>query len=193
MGKAAMAAMAALVWGIGLAAQAAPLRLPAGKEPVAQGGSVTAVAQGALIRYRGWLLAIDGAVPEERPDIVLTSADARHAPLLQIGATQRTLPLWSAFELVKGSARLRITALPGLEALPALLLDFGESDYRIVIPAAPIERQAYPLLAQRFPGADLALLLQDGRRVMLPLGSGSAQVFGAEQAVPYRFAKVQKR
>ncbi|MCM2568472.1 MULTISPECIES: hypothetical protein [Janthinobacterium] len=192
MGKAAMAAMAALVWGIGLAAQAAPLRLPAGKEPVAQGGSVTAVAQGALIRYRGWLLAIDGAVPEERPDIVLTSADARHAPLLQIGATQRTLPLWSAFELVKGSARLRITALPGLEALPALLLDFGESDYRIVIPAAPIERQAYPLLAQRFPGADLALLLQDGRRVMLPLGSSSAQVFGAEQAVPYRFTKVKR-
>ncbi|WP_215403515.1 hypothetical protein [Janthinobacterium sp. JC611] len=190
MGK---AAMAALVWWAGMAAQAAPLRLPAGKEPVAQGGSVTAAARGALIRYRGWLLALDGAVPEERPDLLLASADAREAPQLRIGATQRGLPLWSASELVKGSTHLRITALPGPDEIPALLLDFGDGDYRIVIPAAPIERQAYPILARRFPGADLALLLQDGRRVMLPLGSGRAQVFGAEQAVPYRFAKVRKR
>ena len=184
-------AMAVLVWWACLAAQAAPLRLLAGKGPVAQGGSVTASAQGALIRYRGWLLAVDGAVSEERPDVLLTSAVAGHAPQLQTGSTQHSLSLWSAFELVKGSARLRITALPGPEA-PALLLDFGEADYRIVIPAAPIARQAYPLLAQRFPGADLALLLHDGRRVMLPLGSGRAQVFGEEQAVPYRFTKVKR-
>ena len=77
-------AMAALVWWACQAAQAAPLRLPAAKGAVAQGGSVTAAAQGALIRYRGWLLAVDGAVPEERPDIVLTSAEAHHAPLLQM-------------------------------------------------------------------------------------------------------------
>ncbi|MGK5062395.1 hypothetical protein [Janthinobacterium sp. LB3P112] len=192
MGKAVMAALAALAWWACLAAQAAPLRLPAGKGPVAQGGSVTAAAQGALIRYRGWLLAVDGAVPEERPDILLTSAQARQAPLLQIGSTQRSLPLWSAFELVKGGARLRITALPGPDELAALLLDFGDSDYRIVIPAAGIARHAYPALAQRFPGADLALPLQEGRRVMLPLGSGRAQVFGAEQAVPYRFSKVKR-
>ena len=195
MGKAVMAALAVLAWWACLAAQAAPLRLPADKGPVAQGGSVAAAAQGALIRYRGWLLAVDGTVPEEQPDLMLTSADARHAAQLRIGATQRSLPLWSAFELVKGSTRLRVTALPGPgpEDIPALLLDFGDADYRIVIPAAPFERQAYPLLAQRFPGADLALLLQDGRRVMLPLGNGRAQVFGEEQAVPYRFAKVKKR
>ncbi|TNC76794.1 hypothetical protein FHI69_10470 [Janthinobacterium lividum] len=189
MGK---TAMAALLWWACLAAQAAPLRLPAGKGSLAQGGSVTAAAQGALIRYRGWLLAVDGAVSEQRPDVVLASARADHAPQLQAGATQRSLPLWSAFELVKGAARLRITALPGPDELPALLLDFGDGDYRIVIPAAPIARQAYPLLAQRFPGADLALLLHDGRRVMLPLGSGRAQVFGEEQAVPYRFTKVKR-
>ena len=189
MGK---TAMAALLWWACLAAQAAPLRLPAGKGSLAQGGSVTAAAQGALIRYRGWLLAIDGAVSEQRPDVVLTSAQAGHAPQLQAGATQRSLPLWSAFELVKGAARLRITVLPGPDELPALLLDFGDGDYRIVIPAAPIARRAYPLLAQRFPGADLALLLHDGRRVMLPLGSGRAQVFGEEQAVPYRFTKVNR-
>lgn len=185
-------AMAALVWWACLAAQAAPLRLPAGKGPVAQGGAVTAAAQGALIRYRGWLLAVDGAVPEERPDVWLTSAQAGQAPQLQTGATLRPLPLWSAFEFVKGAARLRITALPGPDEVAALLLDFGDGDYRIVIPATPIARQAYPLLALRFPGADLALLLQEGRRVMLPLGGGRVQVFGAEQAVPYRFSKVKR-
>ena len=185
-------AMAVLLWWACLAAQAAPLCLPAGKGPLAQGGSVTAVAQGALIRYRGWLLAIDGAVSEQRPDVVLASAQADHAPQLRAGATQRSLPLWSAFELVKGSARLRITALPGPDELPAMLLDFGDGDYRIVIPAGAIARQAYPLLAQRFPGADLALLLHDGRRVMLPLGSDRTQVFGEEQAVPYRFTKVKR-
>lgn len=193
MGKAVMAAMAVLVWWACLAAQAAPLRLPAGKEPVAQGGSVTAVAQGALIRYRGWLLAVDGAVSEEQPDVLLTSANAGQAPQLRVGTMQRALPLWSAFELVKGRVRLRMTALPGPDEVPALLLDFGEADYRIVILAAAIDRLAYPALAQRFPGADLALLLQDGRRVMLPLGSGRAPVFGAEQAVPYRFAKVKRQ
>ena len=189
MGK---TAMAVLVWWMALAVQAAPLRLPAGKEPVAQGGSVTAVAQGALIRYRGWLLAVDGAVSEEMPDVLLTSAEAGQAPQLRVGATQRVLPVWSAFELVKGSTRLRITALPGPSDAPALLLDFGASDYRIVIPAAPIAGPEHAALAQRFPGADLALLLQDGRRVMLPLGGGRAQVFGEEQAVPYRFAKVKR-
>ena len=189
MGKTAMAAL--VLWA-SMAAQAAPLRLPAGKEPVVQGGSVTATAQGALIRYRGWLLAVDGAVSEERPDVLLTSAKAGQAPQLRVGAAQRVLPVWSAFELVKGSVRLRITALPGLDEVAALLLDFGDDDYRIVIPATRIAPPAYPLLAQRFPGADLALLLQDGRRVMLPLGKSRAQVFGEEQAVPYRFTKVKR-
>lgn len=185
-------AMAALVWWACQAAQAAPLRLPAAKGAVAQGGSVTAAAQGALIRYQGWLLAVDGAVSTEPADVLLGSASRGQAPRLQAGTLLRDVALWSAVELIKGNARLRITALPGPGDAPALLLDFGDGDYRLVIPAVPIERQAYPLLAQRFPGADLALLLQEGRRVMLPLGSGREQVFGEEQAVPYRFTKVKR-
>lgn len=192
------AAMAVLVWWTCLAAQTAqtaqgaPLRLPAGKDAVAEGGSVTAAAPGALIRYRGWLLAIDGAAASELPDVTLTSADSLHAPRLQAGTLLRDLPLWSSFELIKGSTRLRITALPGPGELPALLLDFGAADYRIVIAAAGVERRDYPALAQRFPGADLALLLQQGQRVMLPLGRAEKQVFGAEQAAPFRFAKVKR-
>lgn len=189
------AAVAVLVWWTCLAAQvaqAAPMRLPAGKDAVAEGGSVTAAAPGALIRYRGWLLAIDAAVASELPDVTLTSADSLHAPRMQAGALLRDLPLWSSFEFIKGSTRLRITALPGPGKLPALLLDFGDADYRIVIAAASVERRDYPALAQRFPGADLALLLQQGRRVILPLANGAVQVFGAEQAVPFRFAKVKR-
>ena len=185
-------AMAALVWWACQAAQAAPLRLPAAKGAVAQGGSVTAAAQGALIRYLGWLLAVDGAVSTEPADVLLGSAVRGQAPRLQAGTLLRDVALWSAVELIKGNARLRITALPGPGDAPALLLDFGDGDYRLVIPAVPIERQAYPLLAQRFPGADLALLLQEGRRVMLPLGSRRVPVFGEEQAVPYRFTKVKR-
>lgn len=185
-------AMAALLWLACLAAQASPLRLPAGPEPVADGGSVAATAQGALIRYRGWLLAVDGAASAAPPDVLLSSAKEGHAPRLQAGKLAREVPLWAACELVKGSVRLRITALPGPDEVPALLLDLGDGDYRIVIPAAPIARQDHAALAQRFPGADLALLLEGGRRVMLPLGNRQAQVFGAEQAVPYRFAKVKR-
>ena len=186
-------AMAVLVWWAALAAQAAPLRMPAGLAPVADGGTVTPVARGALIRYRGWLLAVDGAPSTERPDVLLSSASKSQAPRLQVGKRVRDLPVWSSFELVKGGTRLRITALPGADEAPALLLDFGASDYRIVIPATAIARQDYGALAQRFPGADLALLPQDGRRVMLPLGGAEAQVFGAEQAVPFRFAKVKRQ
>ncbi len=188
-------AMAALVWWACLAAQAAqaaPLRLPAGPGPVADGGSVTAAAPGALIRYRGWLLAVDGAASVAPPDVLLSSAREGQAARLQAGKLAREVPLWAACELVKGNVRLRITALPGLDEGPVLLLDFGDGDYRIVILAAPIARQEHAALAQRFPGADLALLLEGGRRVMLPLGNRHAQVFGAEQAVPYRFAKVKR-
>ena len=192
MGRMAMAVLAGWLAVVAQAAQAAPLRLPAGKVPVAQGGSVTPAAPGALIRYRGWLLAIDGAASAERPDLLLRSSSHTVAARLQAGTLVRDLPLWSAFELVKGDTRLRITALPGPGGPPALLLDFGDGDYRIVVPASLVAPQDYRLLAQHFPGADLALLLHDGRRVMLPLGSGSAQLFGAEQAVPYRFAKVKR-
>ncbi|MDN2707848.1 hypothetical protein O0880_00280 [Janthinobacterium sp. SUN118] len=185
---------AAMVLCISLATQAAPLRLPAASVPVPDGGSVTALGQGALIRYRGWLLAVDDAAADARADVRLASASGQRAPRAQAGRVARDLPVWTALELVKGATRLRITALPGpgSDEAPALLLDFGDGDYRIVIPAHALAPPQHAQLAQRFPGADLALLLQEGRRVMLPLGSSRVQVFGAEQAVPYLFSKVKR-
>ena len=118
----------------------------------AHDGSVTLAGDGALIRYRGMLLALDGAVSEQVVDLRLRSG---------------SLPLWQSIKRRKGKVRVRITALPGPGELPALLLDFGKNGYRIVIPAASMAQDDYPLLAQRYPGADLALLLEHGQRVIL--------------------------
>ncbi|MBB5371196.1 MULTISPECIES: hypothetical protein [unclassified Janthinobacterium] len=172
---------------LAVAASAAP---PTG----ADGGSVVAVADGALIRYRGWLLALDGAQAGTAADVRLLSADGVQAAKVVTGKLKRDLPVWAAVELAKDGTRLRITSLPGLGASrpAALLLDFGAGDYRIVIPASSLARHEHSLLAQHYPGADLALLLQDSKRVMLPLGTSTPQVFGQEQAAPYLFSKMKR-
>lgn len=118
----------------------------------AHDGSVTLAGDGALIRYRGMLLALDGAVTEQTVDLRLRSG---------------SLPLWQSINRRKGKVRVRITALPGPGEAPALLLDFGKNGYRIVILSTGMAEQDYPLLAQRYPGADLALLLEKGQRVMV--------------------------
>ena len=132
-------------------------------------GSVTLAGAGALIRYRGMLLALDGAVAEQAVDLRLTSG---------------SLPLWQSITRRKGKVRVRITALPGPGESSALLLDFGDNAYRIVIPAAGMDAVDYPLLAQRYPGADLALPLEHGRRVIL---RGEQP-----QASPYRFSNIKR-
>ncbi|MGK5027773.1 hypothetical protein ACQ4WM_23800 [Janthinobacterium sp. RB2R34] len=135
----------------------------------AHDGSITLAGDGALIRYRGMLLALDGASDGQAVDLRLRSG---------------SLPLWQSFSRRKGKVRVRITALPGPDEAPALLLDFGDNGYRIVIPAASMAREDYPLLAQRYPGADLALLLENGQRVIVR----GEQV----QASPYRFSNIKR-
>ena len=138
----------------------------------AHDGSVTIAGDGALIRYRGMLLALDGAVTEPAGQAV----DLR----LRSGS----LPLWQSMIRRKGKVRVEITALPGPGESPALLLDFGDNGYRIVIPAASMAREDYLLLAQRYPGADLALPLENGRRVIL---------HGVQlQTSPYRFSTIKR-
>ena len=135
----------------------------------AHDGSVTLASDGALIRYRGMLLALDGAVAEQTVDLRLRSG---------------SLPLWQSITRRKGKVRVRITALPGPGEAPALLLDFGKNGYRIVIPAASMVSEDYPLLAQRYPGADLALPLEHGQRVILR----GEQL----QTSPYRFSNIRR-
>ena len=135
----------------------------------AHDGSVTLAGDGALIRYRGMLLALDGAVTEQTVDLRLRSG---------------SLPLWQSITRRKGKVRLRITALPGPGEAPALLLDFGKNGYRIVILSTGMDEQDYPLLAQHYPGADLALLLEKGQRVMVKQER--------QQDSPFQFSDIKR-
>ena len=135
----------------------------------AHDGSVTLAGDGALIRYRGMLLALDGAVTEQVVDLRLRSG---------------SLPLWQSITRRKGKVRLRITALPGPGEAPALLLDFGKNGYRIVILSTGMAEQDYPLLAQHYPGADLALLLEKGQRVMVKQER--------QQDSPFQFSDIKR-
>lgn len=135
----------------------------------AHDGSVTLAGDGALIRYRGMLLALDGAVTEQTVDLRLRSG---------------SLPLWQSITRRKGKVRLRITALPGPGEAPALLLDFGKNGYRIVILSTGMAEQDYPLLAQHYPGADLALLLEKGQRVMVKQER--------QQDSPFQFSDIKR-
>ncbi len=121
----------------------------------AHDGSVTIAGAGALIRYRGMLLALDGAQA------------APAGPAIDLHLAPGRLPLWQAITRRKGTVRVRITALPGPGESPALLLDFGKNGYRIVILSTGMAERDYPLLAQHYPGADLALLLENGQRVIV--------------------------
>ena len=135
----------------------------------AHDGSVTLAGDGALIRYRGMLLALDGAVTEQTVDLRVWSG---------------SLPLWQSINRRKGKVRVRITALPGPGEAPALLLDFGKNGYRIVILSTGMAEQDYPLLAQRYPGADLALLLEKGQRVMVKQER--------QQDSPFQFSDIKR-
>ena len=59
----------------------------------AHDGSVTLAGDGALIRYRGMLLALDGAVTEQTVDLRVWSG---------------SLPLWQSINRRKGKVRVRI-------------------------------------------------------------------------------------
>ena len=132
-------------------------------------GSVTLTGAGALIRYRGMLLALDGAVAEQAVDLRLAPA---------------SVPLWQSITRRKGKARVRITALPGPDEKPALLLDFGDNAYRIVILFTGMAGHDYPLLAQRYPGADLALLLEKGQYVIVKEEQ--------QQDSPFQFSNIRR-
>lgn len=135
----------------------------------AHDGSVTIAGDGALIHYRGMLLALDGTPSGQAIDLRLRSG---------------SLPLWQSITRRKGKVLVRITALPGPGESPALLLDFGDNAYRIVILSSGMAKQDYPLLAQRYPGADLALLLEGGQRVIV---RGETR-----QPSPYQFSRIKR-
>jgi L-ascorbate metabolism protein UlaG (beta-lactamase superfamily) len=90
------------------------------------------------------------------------------------------LSTWDALVVDKGSARLRITAVPGRHGndgmqwlLPSMMgsvLDFGadaaKPDYRMYISGDTLIYNDLTSIPQRFPGIDLALLHLGGTRIL---------------------------
>lgn len=150
----------------------------------APAGSVRVMQAGALIHYGALRVALDLPEAAAPADLRLQLPSNGEAPRVQVGGLERSLPLWQSFMWRKGRVRLRITALPWTDSMPALLLDFGNGDYRIVIAGAADAHDIERL--QRYPGADLALLLRDGRRqIVVP-----AQ--GRQKDSPYRLRKMRR-
>lgn len=147
-------------------------------------GSVRVLHAGVLIHYGPLSVALDMPDAAAPADLRLQLPANGEAPRVQAGGRMRSLPLWQSFLWRKGGMPLRITALPWNDSMPALLLDFGNSDYRIVIAGAADVHDIE--LLQRYPGADLALLLREGRRqIVMP-----AQ--GRQLDSPYRLRKMRR-
>lgn len=126
-------------------------------------------------RYQGIapLLALRDGMP-----VILSEpqagAVAATAPMLAAatGAPQLyPMQVWESMEMRKRGARLRVTAMPGAAATAAAgvagyLLEVGNSraSYRVYVSCAA---DRGTLLAQRLPGADLAVLpMPDAPRVL---------------------------
>lgn len=106
------------------------------------------------------------------------------------------LQLWQALHLNKGKIRLRVTALPGepgSEQVGGFMLDMGNgrASYRLYVSCSRLAAGTAQTLAQRLPGADLALLPDrqvpqvlalQGKRASTPTALTSA----GQQFVPVR-------
>lgn len=193
----------------------------------ADGGSVRfAGAASAILHYRGLtVISVADDTPPALPDADLVllprlpepwlaagGADdvglARDTPIAAPPAVARwlrahgftrlyELATWDALEVDKGSARLRLTVMPGVsgaaDASQSLttLLDFGAGGpgaYRIVIGGAMTSGEVAQI-PQRFPGADLALLHLNGSRLLgLVTPEGTLRIRYLPPGVPYPFA-----
>lgn len=143
----------------------------------ADGGRYSGVAPLATL---GDLPVILAATPQE---------EGRTPPLY-------ALQLWQALHLHKGKIRLRVTALPdqpGSEQVGGFMLDMGNgrTSYRLYVSCSMLAAGAAQALAQRLPGADLALLPDrqvpqvlalQGKRVSTP----TALTPTGQQFVPVR-------
>jgi hypothetical protein len=92
---------------------------------------------------------------------------------------------WDTLYLRKGKTRLRVTAMagrPGMAGVGGFMLELGNSyaSYRVFVGCEALAQEDASVLAQRLPGADLALLPGQGGPQLLPLqrGAGPARESG---------------
>lgn len=174
----------------------------------------------ALLRVRGLSILIDpgsegGPLPADMAgaDLVLLSRpDWRGAavagwgsrPVVTMGGTAERLrsqgmrsvyPLdtWEGIAIRKGDTRLRLTSMPdprGMRpATLAAMLDFGPA-CRVLVNHGELSAFEIGLIPERFPGARLALLRQDGTPLLLAMaqdGRGPVPARPSAHGEPYRF------
>lgn len=120
----------------------------------------------APLAARGGLPVIVAAQPHTQAAAPAAPASVAQASGGLPSAAQATLypmQLWDALHLNKGKVRLRVTALPGgagSRELAGFMLDMGNgrASYRLYLSCLPLAHSEAQALAQRLPGADLALL-----------------------------------
>jgi hypothetical protein len=106
---------------------------------------------------------------------VSASAPARQAAGAS-GAQLYPMQVWNSLDLRKQNTRLRVTAMagaPGTRGVAGFMLELGNSrsSYRVYVSCREDDGMA---LAQRLPGADLALLPTRGAPRLLALHRGAA-------------------
>ncbi|RZT08041.1 hypothetical protein SAMN05216319_3553 [Duganella sp. CF402] len=154
-------------------------------------------------RYDG--LAPLQALRSGAPVIVAEREDGGAAELVQPAARQPAqagaaqlypMQVWNTLELRKQNTRLRVTAMagaPGTRGVAGFMLELGNSrsSYRVYVSCREDE---VATLAQRLPGADLALLPAPGAPRLLALRRGAAEVGmpAALTAAGYAFTAIKR-
>jgi hypothetical protein len=147
-------------------------------------------------RYDG--LAPLSALRDGVPVIVAETAGADAVDVAEAAAGPRLYPMqpWNTLDLRKHGARLRVTAMPGQPGtvvVAGYLLEVGNSraSYRLYAGAAGDEAAT---LAQRLPGADVALLPgRDGPQLLaLNRGAPVAREPAALTTAGYAFKAIRR-
>lgn len=147
-------------------------------------------------RYGGLapLRALRGSVPV----IVAEAAESAGGTAAPADGGPRLYPMqvWNTLDLRKQNTRLRVTAMagaPGTRGVAGFMLEVGNSrsSYRVYVGCVEDERAT---LAQRLPGADLALLPARGAPLLLALNRGapSKEEPAALTAAGYAFTALRR-
>lgn len=141
-------------------------------------------------------LAPDGAAATATTAAAGAATAAAAAELPQFYPMQT----WDALHLRKGKTRLRVTALPGPAGTPGVagfMLEVGNShaSYRLYLSCVALAAEEFAGLAQRLPGADLAVLPgADAPQLMLLQRAGKPALMqpAALSGAGYAFAPVRR-
>ncbi|HEX5342478.1 MAG TPA: hypothetical protein VFX55_08300 [Duganella sp.] len=118
----------------------------------------------------------DGLAPLQalRSGVPVIVADGDGMAAGASGAQLYPLQVWNTLDLRKQNTRLRVTAMagaPGARGVAGFMLELGNSrsSYRVYLSCREDEAAA---LAQRLPGADLAVLPARGAPLLVALNRG---------------------